>query len=397
MKTKMKMKLLPLLFALLLSCAGCAGGAAQDAGSPQNGSAQSGQSEETRAVPAADAPAEDADGNASAGGVLDMMGAQDEVELYRPVLDRCCSCLLYKTQDDDWYEDVPTGLQELRIWLKPEEAMDTVGYWYSDLNGDGTPELLVGLLDATEGEEPSARGNVMGCYTVIDGEIVCVLEGWNRNTYQWLGENRFLNCGSGGAMYSAFGTFRLPPDARELVCEDFYFTWEKDEDYTEVAYYHNTTGEWDREKEEELDITGEALWAMQEKLTDETRSIPYTPFSQYRYADTLPGLSEYEDVTAADVPVNAKAVFFADEPVSDFKLLALSFVDSDEYGHISYDISEVYGQDTLTPARPLVAPLEMVGTIPNNGFSYVDQNGETHRFSVSESGRDGSLLVQPLD
>ena len=42
-------------------------------------------------------------------------------------------------------------------------------------------ELLVGMLD-TDGES-SAKGLVLGGYTVVDREIVCVLEGWNRNSY----------------------------------------------------------------------------------------------------------------------------------------------------------------------------------------------------------------------
>lgn len=270
--------LLAAALALLLSCAGCAGNMERNNREMRSVPEQAGQSAQTEAK----APAAEEDGNVSAGGILDMLGVENEVELYRPVLDPCCRCLRGELPEDE-YDRVPSGLSELSYWMEPEEAMNTVGYWFGDLNGDGISELLVGMLD-TDGES-SAKGLVLGGYTVADREIVCVLEGWNRNSYQWLGDNRFLNSGSGGAMYSMFGTFRLPPDARELECEDLYFTWEQNEDYTEIGYYHNTTGVWEKESADEMNITGEEFWELRENLASEAQSVDYTPFARYQYAD----------------------------------------------------------------------------------------------------------------
>lgn len=49
---------------------------------------------------------------------------------------------------------------------------------------------------------------------------------------------------------------------------------------------------------------------------------------------------------------------------------------------------------TLVPERPLVVYLSMIGTIPNNGFSFVDSLGYTRYFAIVESGKDGSVMLQ---
>ena len=44
------------------------------------------------------------------------------------------------------------------------------------------------------------------------------------------------------------------------------------------------------------------------------------------------------------------------------------------------------------PERQLLVKFTFFGSIPNNGFSYTDGNGKTRYYSVSQSGKDGSLI-----
>lgn len=101
----------------------------------------------------------------------------------------------------------------------------------------------------------------------------------------------------------------------------------------------------------------------------------------------------FTEISADESEYQGRVVFTTDGAVSDFKLLALTFVDVDDEGHIIFDISEVYTQPALTSEQPLVVNLTFIGEIPNYGISYDNGTGEVQRFSLSESGFDGSLVL----
>lgn len=101
----------------------------------------------------------------------------------------------------------------------------------------------------------------------------------------------------------------------------------------------------------------------------------------------------FTEISADESEYQGRVVFTTDGAVSDFKLLALTFVDIDDEGHIIFDISEVYTQPALTADLPLVVNLTFIGEIPNYGISYENGTGEVQRFSLNESGFDGSLIL----
>ena len=74
---------------------------------------------------------------------------------------------------------------------------------------------------------------------------------------------------------------------------------------------------------------------------------------------------------------------WTEQTITDFKELSLTFE----------SIEETYNHGTLTPETPLLTRMELIGTIPNNGISYVDGSGNTRYFAVEVSGYDGSLLL----
>lgn len=82
------------------------------------------------------------------------------------------------------------------------ESYQTVGWTLRDLDGNGTPELLMGG-DWSDGYTP-----IFNIYKLEDGKAERLLYGWNRNQY-WLCANGAIgNCGSNGAGDSNYSYYR---------------------------------------------------------------------------------------------------------------------------------------------------------------------------------------------
>lgn len=341
------------------------------------------------------------------------------ISAYAAVLDQNCDVLYNGIRDEEDYPYVSSGLMEAAMYLERTERLQYVGYTFDDISGDGIPELLIGAMSSDDSDGLESVDIYAG-YTYKDGEPTCFLDGWARNRYLWLGEGRFYNFGSGGAAYSAFGTFRISTDGTELQCEEFYFTEPKGEDYSDVGYYHNTTGIWDKSAAELLDITPETFWALADRYEAESLAPKLTRFDDYEYtgyvaqpldckvradyADYLDDAayknSYYGDMSeyfALDEPFETAVLFRSDEEVADFTLLALTLKDVDTNGHATFDTDEVFCIPALRADIPLAIPMNFPGDIPSNGFSYKDEDGTTKTYTISISGFDGSLVIAPLD
>lgn len=97
-----------------------------------------------------------------------------------------------------------------------------------------------------------------------------------------------------------------------------------------------------------------------------------------------------------DGPYSVEVLFTTSHSVRDFKFLELSDGDFDADGELFFTITEAFHRDTMTPDSPILVRLVFIGTIPNNGFSYIDASGAFHRFTLNLSGEDGSLMVIPF-
>ena len=201
-----------------------------------------------------------------------------EVNIYDSCLQKCYQILI---SDSDMLEEEDfLGVAETAMYYEKEEALEKIGYSIRDISGDDVPELLIGWID--EQDDTGSYGNIIyTVYSIVDGQPTCVLEGWARNAYYWLGEGRFLNVGSGGAAYSIFGTYHLAEDGSELICEDYYFTHEKDENFEKIGAFHNNTGEWGIEYAEELEISMEEFWNIEQELEAGVQMMKLTPFSEF--------------------------------------------------------------------------------------------------------------------
>ena len=328
-------------------------------------------------------------------------------QVYGPVLDRFYE-IISTGSDSHEAAEGETGVWEAIAGKKSSDALDCIGYTIQDISGDGIPELLIGAVP--EANALSSGNEIYAVYTSINDAPHLSFDGWSRSSYRYLGENNFFNQGSNGAMYSIFGTYSISPDGKALSCTDFYFTYEKDENFEEIGFYHNTTGEWDTSVSEELKITDQEFWQIETELQNKIQCVDLIPFSAYMLSngnintdapqvsvqwaeDALDEYNSYDEFCADTTESQVKVMFIADRLAKDFKVLALTLENVDENGKVTFSTQELYSLDALTPERPLVVGMTFYGDIPSYGISYVDESGTTRKYAVEISGDSGSLLI----
>lgn len=72
------------------------------------------------------------------------------------------------------------------FYIHYDPLFQILGYLLQDIDGDGSDELIFGENDVNP--EGSWNGVVYDMYTISDGQVVHVLNGWERNRY-YLSEN----------------------------------------------------------------------------------------------------------------------------------------------------------------------------------------------------------------
>lgn len=104
---------------------------------------------------------------------------------------------------DDWNgaELMEAGMNYLAAEF--QNPAEDVGFLETDLDGNGTPELLIGVLSEAD---PFYSKMILSLYALDDtGAPVLVFDGTERNRYYYAGDIRFANLGS-GAYNSSFET-----------------------------------------------------------------------------------------------------------------------------------------------------------------------------------------------
>lgn len=193
------------------------------------------------------------------------MPEEEVVKLYEQKLMEIRDYIL----QGDTAEEIPegyTGIREMMIYEEPEVLLDQIGYLMKDLSGDGQLELLIGTpVEVSE----DTVSNIFALYTVKDGAVQLVTEGWARSAWFLLQDGTFFNTGSNGAAYAVFGDYAISADGSKLEPKDFYFTYEKTEgNFEDIGVYHNTTGVYDKAQAELMDITPNDLWEISANYQD---------------------------------------------------------------------------------------------------------------------------------
>lgn len=149
----------------------------------------------------------------------------------------------------------------------------TLGYLIKDIDGNGTDELIFG--GNAEASTTWYDGIIYDIYTISDGELVHVLDGWERNRY-FLCENGVIaNEGSGSAFDGTNSYFTLKGAELQLIESVIRHQdqWGND------IYYYTTESEHDTEnaeiisKEQSDAIKGEYVY-------EHTTFIPFEKNNQ---------------------------------------------------------------------------------------------------------------------
>ena len=108
----------------------------------------------------------------------------------------------------------------------------------------------------------------------------------------------------------------------------------------------------------------------------------------------------YELVITSNKKHAAKVLITAEKPLKNFRIVAIQYVPNDDPDNMTIRFQELgtlHARNMLMPDTPLCAVVEMIGSIPNIGFSYMAEDGTSPVFSLNASGMDGSLFLDPVE
>jgi hypothetical protein len=173
--------------------------------------------------------------------------------------------------DPESEEDIIDGIYGIQeaILALGDAAADTVGYTYHDMNGDGQMELLIGNFEDTGALD--VKNELYGAFTYKGGSPEPLFEKQKRNTYALTDTGTLYFYGSDGEVYHILAEYQMTEAG--IVCIDFYFSYPKYGDVNNIEYFHNTTGEWDPNVSEKVDMTYEQFEELRKSLAARTVSI----------------------------------------------------------------------------------------------------------------------------
>lgn len=100
--------------------------------------------------------------------------------------------------------------EDISIILRDMESLDSLGYALIDLDGNGVEELILACDEESQ--------TVLDLYTLVDGGLVHVLSGWERNSYFLREGNLILNIGTESGSCTNYVFSRL--SGGELIQEE---------------------------------------------------------------------------------------------------------------------------------------------------------------------------------
>ena len=180
---------------------------------------------------------------------------------------------------DAEYDDCYMGIFEALLTLG-DEGINAIEYVIKDINKDNVPELLIGSFD--KHENAYTNNDIYAIYSIINNKAEFVVGGRSRSMYSLNEDGNLFYIGSNGAAYSIFGVYHISKDGK-VVCDDYYFTYPDDNDYSKIELYHNQTGEFQRESSEKLDIAYDDFWKLHEEFAKETVKITANSFDKFSH------------------------------------------------------------------------------------------------------------------
>lgn len=214
-------------------------------------------------------------------------GAAGDFDPYQPLLIQYE--LAFLQQRPDTYPDLVSAV------IAPYWGQDhQIGYARRDLDGDGSEELLLGWVGNDIWNLD--QGYVFAVYTLVDGQPVLAVEGWERSLYVVSEDNILCHCGSSGAGRTEWHQYRFDPSA-----EGFLVTLDQ------VSEPEN----------------GEEAWSIGEGWMESGVPLPYICFAgrdESPYQDVLLGKAPflYLDDSGQGVPTLLPDIPLAFSPYSSY-------------------------------------------------------------------------------
>ena len=196
-------------------------------------------------------------------------------EAYRPVLEDFRTVIASGENAENLYDgfnSVYEAVMELG-----DAAEDKIGYVFHDTDDDGKEELFIGCFDTEDSND--VMNEIYAAFTHDGDNLIPLFEKQKRNTFALTDTGTFYFYGSDGSKFHIIAEYELTAE-EGLVCKDFYFTYLKDQENDEFAYYHNTSGKWDPACSQELDMSPEAFEEIRKNLAQRTVSLDDVKFSE---------------------------------------------------------------------------------------------------------------------
>lgn len=292
------------------------------------------------------------------------------------------------------------GEENIRI---DQSVRSTMGYNLMDINADKIPELMIGSIEKEQGGYHYGF-RIHALYTIRNGKAKWVFSSSPRDRYFYLGNDRFYNHYLETDGNSVVTVFYVDDKTGEYRYIDYYFTEWKEANSQEISYFYNKFGEAD------VPLSEKEYHEIVDKIEAQIKDIRFVPFSdyteksvfefdsiriqvEYSTKEEIEYAFDYDGFNTEDKEATM-VTFTTNDMTKDFKILHLKNVEINENGKMSYEAEEAYHQEVLDPSRPFIAGLYFYGSIPNNGISYVNEDGDTVMLILGQSGKDGSLYLQ---
>lgn len=184
---------------------------------------------------------------------------------------------------EDGNDEGMTGIIEAAGKLTPAECLERTGYAVRDINGDGTPECLIGKIDGGNGVSRTGK-QLYAVFALRDGSPAPVMEGTFRNRIFLLDDGSLFREGYAGVMAFIFGVYRLPRGQSRTECLEFFFTHAENESSRETGYYRNASEGLDPATAEA--ITQQAFEMKEKALATRVASLSLIPLAAFQPASS---------------------------------------------------------------------------------------------------------------
>jgi hypothetical protein len=129
---------------------------------------------------------------------------------------------------------------------------------------------------------------------------------------------------------------------------------------------------------------------VQRRVLNLSQVIISGDFATDELINSFESYESYDDLSDTHYGDGAQRIFITTNiAVKDFSYIHVGF---DNDGRVR-PIEVLFTLDELLPDKPFVVNWTEVGSLPQRGFSFVDENGVTRYFTISQSGYDGALII----